>query len=267
MAYEPRKNPPPRAFKGSLEDKLQAHIHAIAQKLYRLAKPKFTGQELGLLFVPTQYRQMMHGAFALSHGADSHHNIFVRTASWSPDVPCRGTLNFEWYFSTAPDAFYPLRTWGATVEAPCTGPHDDAPADVREKFVETIRRMIHVSYEWGLVLRVFNELNQPSFCSTPAQMRYVWPPILQLLNGLELDAVDRRLITTLQHESMRAGDRARIPLPIQPYIRQTYDIVTRSIFLRDHEPNDETHGGITYKLRNMSFDLPGLSFEGIATSD
>jgi hypothetical protein len=252
---------PPRAFRGASESLLQAAIVGIANKLFNLAKPRFTSQELLDLFVEPRYHETLSNAFALTEGCGQQQNLYIDLLPRSNErYSVSGRLQFAWYHSTVPDGFFPIRMGGGHVDHPLNEARETWPKKTTEKFDETLRRMIDISFEWGLVLTVFNGLNTPGYCSTPAQMRYVWPSVLQLA----LETGNDELAASLQNVSIRAGDKARIPTNIRHYVRETYDIVTKSIFLIEHQAENRTANGISYFLHRPMFTVNGLTFEGLA---
>jgi len=249
-----KKGPPPRAFRGSQESRIHGVINGIGVQMFRLIKPEFTPAGLLDLFVDPKYHHSLTEAFSESEGAGLTQRIYIDLKS--SRVRCH--LVFSWDYNKVPGGFFMRARYGGVERRALPGPRAGANAVRLEQFNEMKRRLLQASYEWGLMRRVFDELNQPSYCQTPQQMRFVWPPILQLVKRMG----DEQLISMLQHESSRAGDRARVPEFIKPFIRPTYDIVTRSIFLTEHEAVDRTIDGIQYTLANPTFIENGFSFQG-----
>jgi hypothetical protein len=258
-----------------LESKIQAAIITIASDLYKLAKQPFSGSELMNLFLPSVFRRPMMLAFKETRGQGMQQQLHIDLKSFAPDAEEMGIYNinsgmlvFSWTHATMQaDGWFPRHTQGGDRGFPITEFVDDANPEIREKFLDVVSRLIRISMEWGLVMRVFMDLNQPGYCATPAQMRYVWPSILLLLKRID-DPAARGMVKELTHISARAGDKARIPAPIANLIKPSYDVVTKSVMIFDHENLeivDRTgQNSAFYMLREPAFTASGLAYSGVA---
>jgi hypothetical protein len=94
--------------------------------------------------------------------------------------------------------------------------------------------------------------------TTPAQVRFVWPAVVQLLKQ---SSPSHPLLAGLQRESPRAGDNARIPAEVQAFIKPTYDIVTKSILLQELADNPQAPR-FRCRMWNMQFSMDGNTFSG-----
>lgn len=253
---------PPRAFKSNVQASIEKTIPAIAIDLFNMAKRKFTAAELLDLFIEPSLRAPLTTAFSVAEGCGVHHELFVSLERWSTDrFTARGQLYFQFTYSGTPDGFFVPFRLGGRPNNPLHRCRTDADADLIDKFNDMVERVVRISYEWGLVLQVFKALNQPGFCATPHQLRYIWPSILPILKR----AGQSDLVKELQHESARAGDKARAPAFIQPHLRETYDIVTRSILMLGDETPGDGAGPIQVLLREPHFEsVSGFNFPGLA---
>jgi len=274
MAARPTE--PPRAFKGALETKIPAAINRIAFDLYKMAKKPFTGSELMNLFLPSVFRRPMTIAFKETRGQGVVQKLFIDLHGFKPPDEdmgifrvVSGRLHITWsHFQLPADGWFPRYTQGGDDQFPIHAFVEDFDPEIAEKFLDVVGRMIRISAEWGLVMRVFNELNKPGFCATPAQMRYVWPSVLLLLKRID-DPMAKQMVKELDVVSARAGDKARIPPAIVQLVRPAYDAVTKAIMLFDHEEERDitdltmTTGSAQYALHNPRFEAHQFQFDGL----
>jgi hypothetical protein len=243
-----------RAFSGSAESRVIASINRIAAKLYKMAKPEYSSAELLQTFIHPDDHHALTRTYELTRGLARTQTLSVDLKPWRRnEFDVEGTLHFDWTYDHDPQAFIaPIDNFA--------GPCPTCPDFLSHKFQTTLNAMLTIGYEWGLVRHVFDQLNKPDFCSTPQQMRFVWPSILELLRQYDPDS---HMVKLLREESTRAGDRARVPPEIAPFMRSTYDTVTKSIFLVEQEPQDRMGTRITYHLRQLYFTTPaGMRFSG-----
>lgn len=263
MVYGDKKRPPPQAFMGSGESRVQAQINIMANKMFEHARKPYGAVDLMNLFVDPAYHGPMQIAFMQNHGGSLTQSLYVDIANFAPEnVEAAGFIQFSWNYETTPNGFFPRYSEGGSTNFPIKewGAAAQNHFNLVERFAETARQVVRVSYEWGLVKKVFAELNQPGFCSTPQQMRYVWPSILPILKAIKNDR-DDALARSMQNESSRAGDKARVPRAVQPLLRESYQIVTRSIIVLDH-PTEDKLKDIRYNMLSPKFKTQGLEFDG-----
>lgn len=255
-----KKRPPPQAFRGTTEYRIEHAIRSMANELFDHARKPFSARELMDLSLEPQYHEPMQIAFAENRGGDlSQHLYFSLKQCAPPEVETSGFLEFAWTYSEVPNGFFPRFNWGGSTAHPITRLLPSTSDYMRGKFADIADRLCRISFEWGLIMKVFRELNRPGYCATPQQMRYVWPSILPILkhcNGEE------DWVKTLQHASPRAGDRARVPLEIQPVLAESYHIVTRAILILEHKA-EPSMGPLKYNVVQPKFRRHGLEFEGI----
>lgn len=231
-SYQPPTPQPVKAFSQSNENQIQYTIANMGKKQLSLYAQSFTPIELAELFIEPDDRNALFRAYALAGDSVSHnHNLYV-DLPWMKQWGGIGLLRFSWMTHEWKDAFFVPLLQGAEDTHALRGPRDDAPAELRDRYLNMAERMATLSYEYGLVRWVFLKLNQNGFCNTPAQMRWVWPPIVHILNeaGMKQQALE------LAQPSARAGDKARIPTEVQPFIRETYDIITRGLLIDEKQP-------------------------------
>lgn len=247
---------PAVAFSGFNCHRVIGAIHNMATRISNMAKPTFTLEELSELFIPPPlqvYLRVAYEAVQPLYQQDLRVSLGNRRIEGHETAvsAINTAVRFTWSYDKSPSAFFVPHGLQTIQET--------ASPELVEKFNDATNRMLRVSYEWGLVQWVFRSLNQPGYCSTPQQMRYIWPSILPILTQV---AGYTPLVKELQVESARAGDKARAPTEVQPYLRTSYDIVTRAILLLENEASPR--GGVFYSLESMLFELPeGLQIGGM----
>lgn len=251
--------PKAKAFSDSMAYQIERAIVMTGMRMLVLNMEEFSFDELKLLFVEPDKRDFLTKAYQATKG----HNINnMELFAQAPLNRCR--IRFQWRYMDADGAFFVPRDEGGLRIHALTA-RADAPQELRERYEDMAERLERTSREWGLVRFVFTQLNQHGYCNTPPQMRYVWPAIPTLLNYAGLGD----LAKTLAQPSSRAGDKARIPAQAAPYIRETYDIVTRSILVDNMNKLSTTHQGwptidivdATFPIGfgdNQTFDISGI---------
>lgn len=247
---------------GSIEARIEASINGMAHKLFMHARKPYDAVQLMYLFLDPQYHGPMQIAF-IQNQPSLTQSLYIDIAQFAPaGVEAKGYIEFTWRYLETPNGFFPRANAGGSMQHPVVG---FAQGSLQQpglvaNFIETAEQVVRISYEWGLVKRVFRELNQPGYCTTPPQMRYVWPSILPILKSVG-NKDDDRLAASMAKESSRAGDKARIPLVVQPVLRESYQIVTRSIVVLDH-PVEDRLKDIRYNITQAKFKVHGLEFDG-----
>src|SRR5690606_17637319 len=105
-----------------------------------------------------------------------------------------------------------------------------------EKGKQLLRRceqVLEISGQWGDVRHVFDQLQDR--LDTPAQMRYVWPSIMAIMDFSANLAEDESLLK-LRHKLLPLKVPQKLPLvphELRALIRQTAATVTMSTLLPD----------------------------------
>ena len=254
-----KKRLPPQAFRGPTENKILGAIRVMATKMFLHARKPFEIVDLMHLFLDPMYHGPMQIAFSENRGGDLSHSLYVSLQRVAPhEVETSGNIEFQWVYHEIPNGFFPRYLYGGSPNHPITKIEPSCPFDTAAKFRNIAEQLCRISYEWGLIYKVFTELNQPNFCTTPAQMRFVWPPILPILKWTDSEG---DLVRMLQHTSSRAGDRARVPLSVQPVLRESYQIMTRALLILEN-PVEDVMGMVRYNVTQPRFKRHGLEFEG-----
>lgn len=258
-----KKRLPPQAFRGTTEWMIEAEIRNMATKLFDHARKPFEAMELMHLSLDPQYHSPMQVAFAENRGGDLNQHLYFSLKQCAPpDVETSGFIEFAWNYSEVPNGFFPRYMSGGSPSHPVDRIPIGIPSQVRDKFYDISEKLCRISYEWGLIRRVFKELNQPTFCTTPQQMRYLWPPILPILKHTKHED---EWVRILQEASPRAGDRARAPAEVQPVLRESYQAMTRALLILEN-PVENRMGPIRYNVDQPKFRRHGLEFEGMTAT-
>ena len=209
----------------------------LERKQVQLSMQDFTSLDLLLLFVEPEHRETLVKSYALVEPAGTTQELNVVVAR--PDYafePNGGRLRmtFVWHYLNCDHCFYVPHKAGASAET-AVRVRDDAPADLRDRFAQVCNDLIDVHWRFAQVLKVFDRLNKPGVCTTPAQMRYVWPCIHTLCRLAGMSELANQISTP----SVRAGDKVRVPNEVMPLLHPTNDTIARAMFLEGVEPNQK----------------------------
>lgn len=215
---------PTKAFPSSQTQPIWTGVHRACRRISTMYYEQFTCSELLELFIEPGDRAAVRRAYELNGGNSAHtQNLFV-TSPWARQRGGEARIRFQWDFRDVMDGFFvPLKQGGRIETAAMM--RDDAPQDLKDRFTNMADNLVRTSYEWGMVMYVFNSLNRNGYCNTPQQMRYVWPAISTLLSY----GGNKDLAKQLSQPSARAGDKARVPYEVRDLIKPSADVVTRSL--------------------------------------
>lgn len=263
MARRSSHNAPPlpRAFMGHSEHMINVTLKRMAREQRHMAIRHLTCDDLLHLFIPAEQRQSLQEAFRITEftSVDQHLEIQVPIL---PDYPIEYALtrtplkaDFAWDYGNCQDGFFVRRNLVPELQP-------DATPDQMEKIHYVFRELGRISFEFGLVRYVFQQLNQNGFCNTPQQMRYVWPAIRHIVD--RADGM-RDLAMSLVESSARAGDRARVPPHLKPFLIPTVDIVNRTLLMDKVDFADKRDFGLTVSDPSYTIKVGDteISFAGI----
>jgi hypothetical protein len=224
MSYRSKNNPPapPRAFMGHNEQAVKSAIRNMAAEQRWMAVRDITVEDLHQLFIPAVYRHSLQEAFSLASPGYVDQIIELNVPMTDPAHHLVGAqrllATFRWDHNSCPHGFYvPRDNQGVALQP-------DISDELRQKWGYVVDNLGRISWEFGLVMKVFESLNQNSLCNTPQQMRFVWPAIRHI--------VDRAKIgINLAEASARAGDRARVPAEVSDFLVPTVNIVNRTLLI------------------------------------
>lgn len=248
------------AFSGNYAYAIMNAISNVASKLLSLEYQQFTGDELLTLFIDPEHHDPLKQAWDLTKGNNVGTQVLYVKSEWAAQHNGVARIALQWDYRNMVSGFFvPLKQGGKPETAVSVRP--EAPAELREKFTTMADAITRISYEWGMVRFVFQQLNQHGYCNTPAQMRYIWPAIVPLLRY----AGHTQLAADLTQPSSRAGDKARIPAAARDLIKPSADVVTRSLLLDMASINQfaqrpEPH----IRVNDPEYEVaPGVSFSGM----
>lgn len=261
--------PPPRAFMGSNENQVVAAIRRMAIEQRWMAVRDITVEDLRQLFIPAEYRHSLKEAFSVAAPIYTDQTIQVPITLMGDNypegypMPSDDTLRaaFTWDRNSCPEGFFAM-----TQEYTPMIQHD-APQELVDKFLYVSDNLMRISYEFGLVNRVFHALNTNGYCNTPQQMRFVWPAIKHICDKAGLKDLGNQLTET----SARAGDRARVPMDVADYMVPTVNIVNRTTLLDRIDMTQERVFKLTVNDPMFSVPIskprdpnePNLTFKGM----
>jgi len=248
-----------RAFTGGSYWRTLAGIDKLAKHAKSLKQVQWSPDELMHLFMPDRMREPMTQAWRLLEGGPG--NLQTLLVGFDNLMPMqwehpRMAFTFKWP-EVRSGFMVPVR-YGLSVSHPAALQTNEG--QLYEKWRRMLEHEMRIAYEWGLVKHTFMTLNAADACTTPAQMRYLWPALVPILNV----AGENVLARQLAQASTRAGDKARCPPPLQPYLKQTFDIVAKGVLLQEVPSITVTSTDpITYKLHEPKFtDGKGVDFPG-----
>jgi len=249
---------PPRAFSGYNEHNILGAIRKMAQEQRHMAIRHITMDDLLQLFVPAGYRHSVREAFNYARPTIPDQTISVTLPDLATSVlryttvgsaPLKMVLRWDWDLCKERGFFTPGD--GKVAIQP------DAPIEAAEKLSQLYLDLTRITWEFGLVRYVFNELNCNGFCNTPQQMRFVWPAIRHLVDKAGMSQLGRQLVDA----SPRAGDKARVPAVIADYMVQSVNIVARTLIT---EVDITEHRDFKLGIDSPHFVLPnGRTFIGM----
>jgi hypothetical protein len=220
--------PPPRAFMGSSESSVSFALGKLAKEQRHMATRHISVEDFRQIYVPMGYRHSLQEAFSFTKFNTVKQELRIRLPVLEdypigyrledPDKPA--TATFYWDYNMCPTGFFVPKTFTLTRQP-------DAPPEAIERLEYMLHELARISFEFGLVRHVFQQLNQNGYCNTPAQMRYVWPAIRHIVDKADL----KDLAPSLIEASARAGDKARVPPEVTALLVPTTDIINRTTLI------------------------------------
>jgi hypothetical protein len=249
------------AFTGSTYQRLGAQIRNMANKARRLSWTDWTHTELMQLFVPAPWRDALELAYEVSEG-ESPQTLYAAVNS-NPAVVQDGWVwrdarfCFTMMFHRSTVGFVVPKQGRRPGNPACFQP--DADPQLVEKYDDFVAQQTRISFEYGQMMFVLNQLNLS--CSTPTQVRYLWPSIVPLLRMAGLDQMARQLIAP----SSRAGDGADCLPVVRDCLKPSYETMAKAMILADVENSDRDAPAINYAPYEDVFwnKHHGVSFGGV----
>jgi hypothetical protein len=116
-----------------------------------------------------------------------------------------------------------------------------------EQFKRHLRERIEVLQDWGRVLTVFNGLND--ICTTPAQVRYMWPSVLALLDVAGLDDLRSKIAP---FKVPGTGSLPPCPLPLRVAIKKSSTTIAMASLLPKLEDQEPPEQNVTIEIQQQS---------------
>lgn len=239
---------PKVAFNGNEASSINEAIRRMCMQQVNGAKQPFSAKDLLELFVEPADRAVLCRAWELVEPAGTTQQLYC--GFLKPLNVLEGDLGrthaylrFQWTYESLRHGFYvPSACGGRTNQAASVRP--DARPELRDLINETFNTMLDIYWRFAQVHRVFNILNRPGACKTPAEMRYVWPCTYTLARQAGLHAI----ADTIENPSPRAGDTVGV---FSRYaienIHPTSNTIARAMLLNDVRV-DLSHLPIPYDM-------------------
>lgn len=255
---KPKKPPPPpKAFGYGDYHKIEQTIEKMMITQLGAMQEKYTGKELMELFVPHDYRTALKTVYAIEEASQAKGEIWfdlVFGAMHSPvfEDPAAPTriseATMRLYFSrdNTPDGFITPTPLFGTRQKPIRRSLASPSEELRRRFYDNCGLLLKLTAEWTMVRWVVDRLQNS--LRTPQQMRYVWPAIYNIAQAAELNM---NLSTTSARAAMNA-----VPAPdARPYLRETNDVVARSVLLGINTEYIERHNRKDIVVSDVKVDL------------
>lgn len=247
---------PEVAFKHPKAANIERAIHDIAQMQFKMHKYDFTANDLLRLFVAPDYREVLTNAYKIAPPRGFVSELYVTLPVVSDYGVEKGRLRFSWDCRSHRDGFTVPTDEGASPDTPVLELQADCPEELRKTFMRTFNDMVDIAYRFGMCKWVFQQLNKPTVCKTPPQLRYYWPAVLPLMRK----AGFREEADAMNEASPRAGQAVRLPQDVAPYLKETNETLARAHFI-DADQAAAVRCKMTYSMLEIHFKdgkFPGL---------
>jgi hypothetical protein len=237
---------------GSNENQVVAAIRRMAIEQRWMATRDITVEDFRQLFIPAEYRHSLKEAFNVAAPLYTDQTIQVPITLVGDNYPEGYPMpsddelraSFTWDRNGCPEGFFAMTKEHKPMIQP------DAPQELVAEVRHVSDNLMRISFEFGLVNRVFHALNTHNYCNTPQQMRFVWPAIKHICDKAGLKDLGAQLTET----SARAGDRDRVPVDVPEYMVPTVNIVNRTTLLDKIEMTQEREFKLT--VNDPTFSVP-----------
>lgn len=252
----------PQVFNGNEYYKIISAIEKIAQTQFGALQEPLTGDDLKLLFVPYEYRKGLSLVYEIEDTSRARGEIWIDLMAL---LPLHKTYDGSIFMEPEARAsikkavmrIYFHRDFlhnGFVTPTPLFGTRrspirelQEAPPRLREHFLENAGLLAQIASEWTMVRWVVHHLQNS--LRTPQQMRYVWPATYNLAQTAELKM-------DLSTPSARAGMNAVAPQVVRPYLRETNDVVARSVLLGVNDEYITRYNRKDIMITDIEIELP-----------
>jgi hypothetical protein len=257
-----KKKPTPKVFTAGEYFKFTNALEKMAQTQMGALQEHYDGDELAQLFVPEVLRKTLTTVYDIEETSRARGEVWLnlinKGASLSAlfDEPNakvvwkRATMRVYFYRDTTPNGFITPTPLFGTRQAPIGELAGKPPEWLRQRFLENAELLLRVASQWTMVKWVVHHLQHS--LRTPQQMRYVWPSTYTIAQsaGLDMD---------LSVPSSRAGFNAVPAQIVRPYLRETNDVVARSVLMGINEEYIARYNQKHLMITNVEMELPGQS--------
>lgn len=227
-------------FPPNMSGKIENVLIDMEAHQFRLAQEPFTIEELKLLFVDPQDRDVLSRAWDLVEPSGTVQELYTTP---NAALPFDAHIIFSWHRFNTEKAFYVPHLAGSKASYPVSV-RADAPAPLQDRFNGVYDQMVDVAYRFSQAIDVFKKLNDYTICKTPAQMRYVWPCLYTLVRKAGFPE-NAQLIA---HPSERAGASVVVPPALLSRLKPTNDTVMRAMLVADITTNEKLP--VHYRLKH-----------------
>lgn len=181
---------------------------------------QFNMDDIIRLFIPKEERDFLRKPFKECAPKGVNYALVVNVAVPEEQEP-KGDfqIRFAWDNRTTGGFFVPKRYSGGS-ETPVVTLSDDAPEDLIHRFREMAGDLNDISYKFGALKWVFDELNKLEVCRSPAQMRYIFPGIVPLLRQADLD---------IEADEIAEASMSAMPRSVPPRVMDLLPAVNRVV--------------------------------------
>jgi hypothetical protein len=192
---------------------LQDTIRDLHRRVIHHHRSGLTNDDVIQLFVRPEHRELVREVAKVARNINLGGEFTVSVAA-PGDEPLKVTIAV----TRSKDGFL-VPDYAGTVA------FDVDEGEAGQRLLKWVKRRLQHSKEWTLTLAVFNELAQ--VCTTPKQMRFLWPSIVALLGmteGLESVADSVR-------EFKAPSDLPSLHPALRDACRETSTVISRALLL------------------------------------
>jgi hypothetical protein len=259
-----KKPPPPKAFSGNDFYRMEQAVEKLMITQLGSMQEHFTAADLRLLFVPHEHRRALDHVYRIEEPSHARGEIWLDLTAVlpidctydkalfdDPQAPAavkKAVIRLYFQRDFEPEGFVTPTPVFGTRQKPIRSLQGEPPPLLRDRFLENAMLLLRLTAEWSMVRWSMGELQNS--LRTPQQMRYVWPATYNIAQtaGLKMD---------LSTPSSRAGFNAVPSQDVRGYLRETNDVVARSVLMGVNDEYIERYTRKDIIVSNVSIELTG----------
>jgi hypothetical protein len=257
-----KKPPPPKAFGYREYNSMERAVEKMMLTQLGAMQEHFTAADLRLLFVPHEHRKALDHVYRIEEPSRARGEIWLDLMALLP-VDCtydsalfddpqapaavkKAVIRLYFQRDFEPEGFITPRPVFGTRETPIRSLQGSPPLLLQNRFLDNAVLLLKLTAEWTVVRWSMHELQNS--LRTPQQVRYVWPATYNIAQsaGLKMD---------LSTPSSRAGFNAVPSQDVRGYLRETNDVVARSVLMGINDEYIERYNRKDIIVSNVTIEL------------